>query len=237
MVDNDADYVCVSFDRIDEDGKRFSFDQSVPELTVIDVSEDNISRFAFLSTAPWGKLFKRSLLSGCSFPEYPIPIHEDCIFILSVYPKVKRYVMLPDVLYHYLVYDEQSTQTSTSTEKTDKFRSFMVDLKNSFEADGVSEPYLKMLDLAAFIHVGIADAHRTADIRGMSLRKYCAGAKAFFSENFPGWRKIKLRPYGSFTFRCFMVWSAKIMYKLCVFWIFIKLYNLMIKVFHVDVKW
>jgi len=209
----------------------------VPDITTVDVTPENATKLAFISTAPWGKLFKRELLSGCTFPEYPISVYEDCIFMLSVHPRVKRYVMLPNVLYHYLVHDEQDIQTSPSLEKSQKFRKDMVDLRKSFLADGVPEQYLKMLDIAALIHVGIADVHRVAENRKILLREFCAGAKSFLSEYFPGWREIKLRPYGRFNLRCTAVWGAKQMYKMNLFWIFIRAYNGMIKTFHVDVKW
>ena len=237
LNDCNADFVCVAFDRIDIEGKRFSYDQSVPDITIVDVTPENASKLAFLYTAPWGKLFKRDLLEGWTFPEHRISTHEDCIYMLSVHTRVKRYVMQPKVLYHYLVHDEQDTQTSSSMEKARIFRSEMAGLKTRFEAEGIAVPYLKMLDIAAFIHIGIADAHRIADNPEVSLREFCAGAKSFLNENFPGWRKIKLRPYGSFTMRCAAVWVSKLMFRLNVFWIFIKAYNLMIKIFHKDVKW
>jgi len=237
LADTGADFVCVMFDRVAPDGKRYSHDQSVSGITVRDVTPATAPQMAFLSTAPWGKLFRRSLLSGSTFPEHPVSVYEDCIFMLSIYPKVKRYVMLPNVLYHYLVHEEQGIQTSASVEKATKFRSDMAELKESFEADGITEPYMKMLDIAALIHIGIADVHRAAENPHVAVREFCAGAKAFLTKEFPGWRKIKLRPYGKLTTRCTAVWASKLMYKMNMFWLFIKLYNLMIKTFHVDVKW
>jgi len=237
LADANADFVCVAFDRIDITGKGFTNDQAVPKMTITDITPDNTAKMAFLSTAPWGKLFKSGFLSGCTFPEHPVSVYEDCIFMLSLYPKVKRYVMLPSILYHYLVHEEQGIQTSASNEKAKKFRSDLVDLKKSFEAESITEPYMKMLDIATLIHVGIADVHRAAENPEISVREFCAGAKAFLNESFPGWRKIKMRPYGRFTLRCKAVWIAKQMYRMNVFWIFIKCYNLMIKKLHIDIKW
>ena len=237
MVDTGADFACVAFDRISPDGKRYSLEQSVPELTITDVTPEIAAKLAFIPTAPWGKLFRRELLSGITFPEYPISCYEDCIFLLSIHPRVKRYVIVPKVLYHYLVHDEQSIQTSSCSEKTQKFRNDMIDLRNKFIEENIPEPYLKMLDIAALIHVGIADAHRAAEAPGISVREFCAGAKIFLNENFPGWRKIKLRPYGVFTIRCKAVWILKNLYKINVAWIFILCYNWFIKTLHIDVKW
>ena len=237
LADTDADFVCVAFDRIDVTGRGFTNDQAVAEMTITDITPENTAKMAFLSTAPWGKLFKSCFLSGSTFPEHPVSVYEDCIFMLSLYPKVKRYVMLPNILYHYLVHEEQGIQTSASNEKANKFRSDLVDLRKSFEAEGVAEPYMKMLDISVFIHVAIADVHRAAENPEISVREFCTGAKAFLNESFPGWRKIKMRPFGRFTLRCKAVWIAKQMYRMNIFWIFIKCYNWMIKALHVDIKW
>jgi glycosyltransferase involved in cell wall biosynthesis len=236
LRDYDADFVRVGFDRVSSDGRLFSREQSVSEITCIDVTDQNIAILAFISTAPWGKLFKRDIIAGSKFPESPFPCHEDCIFLLSVFPKVKRFVTLPDILYHYIVYDESAT-TSYTVEKTQAFRGYLIALKEHLEADGVPASFFKMLDVSAFIHVGIADAHRTGENTDVSLRRFCAGAKEYMDTNFPRWRKIKMRSYGRFTLRCKMVWLAKHMYKMNVFWIFIRVYNWMIKTLHIDVKW
>jgi len=236
LCEHDADFVHVGFNRASEDGKLYSSEQSLSEIKVVDITEENAAILAFISTAPWGKLFKREIISDCKFPESPIPCHEDAVFLLSIFPRVKRYAALPKVLYHYVVYENSATSRSTQ-EKTQKFRGYLVDLRDRYMADNVPTQYFKMLDVAALIHVGIADAHRTGENTDLPIRRFCADAKKFLNTNFPGWRKIKLRSYGKFTLRCTAVWGAKQMYRLNVFWIFIKLYNLMIKTLHIDVKW
>lgn len=236
LCEHNADFVHVGFERASEEGRLYSNEQSAHDIKIVNVTAENAAILAFISTAPWGKLFRRDIVSGCLFPESPIPCHEDCIFLLSMFPRVKRYVAFPKILYHYVVYDESATTRST-LEKTQRFREYLVSLRDSFKADGVSAPYLKMLDVAALIHVGIADAHRIGENTDISLREYCAGAKDFLSKYFPGWHKIKLRPYGRFTMRCAFLWSAKQAYKLNIFWVFIKFYNWITKTLHISVKW
>jgi hypothetical protein len=232
----DADFVHVGFDRVSSEGKRFSNEQLKQEITVVDITEKNASILAFISTAPWGKLFKRELVSDCKFPESPIPCHEDAIFLMSTFPRIRRYAALPGILYHYVVYDDSATTRST-LEKSERFREYLIALRERYIANSVSDAFVRVLDLTALIHVGIADAHRVGENKDLSLRDYCAGAKRFLNANFPGWRKIKMRPYGRFTLRCKAVWIAKLMYRMNLFWVFIKCYNLMIKTLHIDVKW
>jgi len=237
LVDTDADFACVAFDRVSVDGKQRALEQFVSGVTTVDIVPENVARLAFIPTAPWGKLFKRDLLSGITFPEHPKSVYEDCIFTLSVCPRVKKYVMVPKLLYHYLVHDEQGIQTSASLEKSEKFRSDMVELRERYESDGLSEPYLRMLDIAALIHVGASDVHRIASNPDIPLRKFCAGAKAFLNESFPGWRKIKLRPYGVLTSSCIKLWIAKICYKLNIAWLAIRFMNWMNMILNKEVKW
>jgi len=237
LVDTDADFACVAFERVTVAGKRRSLELFVPETTVVDITPENVSKLAFLPPAPWGKMFRRSLLSGLTFPEHPKSVYEDCIFTLSFCPRVKRYVMVPKLLYHYLVHDEQGIQTSASLEKAEKFRSDMVDLQKSFEAENLTEPYMKMLDIAALIHVGASDVHRVAENPEVNLRRFCAGVKTFLNESFPGWRKIKLRPYGQFASSCIKLWIAKQCYRLNITWIAIKIFNWKNKVLQKEVSW
>ena len=231
-----ADFICVGFDRASVSGKRYSYEQAVPETTPVDVTPENLARLAFIYPAPWGKLFRREVIGDCRFPENPASAYEDLIFFLSLCPHIRRYVLLPDILYHYIVHDKSSI-TSASPEKTRIFRKDLITLRRNFETDELPAPYFNLLDTAAFIHVGIADAHRMAENPSVSLRGFCTKAKEFLQAHFPGWRRIPLRPYGRFTLRCAAVWFAKHAYRLGLFWLFIRLYNRMIKTLHMDVKW
>jgi len=235
LIKNGADFVCVGFERVTEAGNRLSSELTGAVIDVIELNEINIPRLAFIYTAPWGKLFRRDLIGSSRFTDDPISAYEDLMFHLSIYLKVKKYVQLPEILYHYIVYPESSIST-VSQERTQTFRRDLASVKQQYLTGG-STAYLRMLDVVAIIHVGIADAHRTAEDRTINLRTFCKGAKAYLNENFPDWKKIKLRPYGRLTLRCILVWKAKILYKMNVFWFFIRIYNLMIKTLHIDIKW
>jgi hypothetical protein len=217
-------------------GRKYSREQSVRSPSVIHVTPDSSSSLAFIYPAPWGKLFKRGVIGNSRFPENPIPAYEDTIFFLSLCPKIRRYVVLPDVLYHYVVHDESSI-TRTSHEKTMLFRNDLMELRRDFEKDGLQKHYLSFLDLAAFIHIGIADIHRTAINSRTPLRVVCADAKNFLDSNFPSWRNITIRPYSKFSVRSSAVWLLKWLHLSGTFTIFIHIYNWMIRCLHVDIKW
>ena len=238
LCEHNADFVCAGFDRVAVSGEKYSAEQTVPEVTLVDITSENVSRLAFIYTASWGKLFRRETIGDLRFPENPTAAYEDLIFSLSLCPQIRRYVLLPGVLYHYIVYGESTmTKAAQTLERTRVFRKDMIALRQSFLSCSLPSPYLDMLDTAAFIHVGIADAHRMAENPSVPLRDFCAKARDFLQAHFPGWRRIPLRPYGRFTLRCTAVWFAKYLYCLGLFWLFIRLYNYMIKTLHVDIKW
>jgi len=213
---------------------------AVKEISAIELTPLDIPRLAFFFTAPWGKLFTRELIGDSRFTDDPICAYEDLMFHLSVYPKAKKYVQLPEILYHYIVYQQSSISTA-SEQRTQTFRRDLTAVKNQYFSNDLPEEkkaaFFRMLDIVAMIHAGIADAHRSAEDPTVNLKEFCKGAKKYLNENFPNWRKIKMMPYGKFTLRCKMVWIAKIAYKMNIFWVFIRMYNWMIKTLHIDMKW
>ncbi|MCL2819396.1 MAG: glycosyltransferase family 2 protein [Oscillospiraceae bacterium] len=236
LVKYDADFITTGFVRVNQSGKKLSSELKVQDVCAFDLTPVNVPRLAFIFTAPWGKLFKREFIGESRFTDDPICAYEDLMFHMSVYPKAKRYVMLPETLYNYIVYEESSISTA-SEERTLTFRRDLAELKQKYINDRLPAEYLKMLDIVAMIHAGIADAHRSAEDPSVNLREFCKDAKDYLDESFPGWRKIKMMPYGKFTLRCKMVWIAKNMYKANVFWVFIRFYNWVIKNLHIDMKW
>jgi glycosyltransferase involved in cell wall biosynthesis len=233
---HDADFACVGFDRVDVSGRSYSREQAISACSVIDVTPESVSRLAFVYTAPWGKLFKRELIGEVRFPENPVAAYEDAVFFLALCPKIRRYVLLPNLLYHYVVH-AGSLNTQASRERSSFFRRDLLALRNAFTHRALPPPYLAFLDLAAFIHVGIADAHRSADVYEADLRAFCRDARAFLDSEFPGWRNIPLCPWGEWSLRCAAVYFSRLLHHAGWFWLFVRFYNWMIKTLHVDVKW
>ena len=155
-------------------------------------------------------------------------------------PKLRRYVLLPDVLYNYVV-QEVSKISEASNKKTEIFRKDFVSLRNRYKSDEIpdelKEPFLKMLDIAALIHAGISDAYRMVAYTPVTATAFCADVKKFLDTEFPGWRYIPLKPYGQLTLRCFLLWGVKCSYILNLAMIPIHIYIFMIKYLKIDIKW
>lgn len=231
--ESDADLVCCGFDRADASGHVYSRERMVTRKESVVVTPENIARLAYVYPAPWGKLFRRSVIGDCRFPENPLSAYEDLIFFLAVCRRITRYVLLPDIHWHYLV-NAGSTVTRATLEKTSVFRSDLAALKEQYAGDARCG---SLLDLAAFIHVGVADVHRMAENPDVPLRRFIADAKGYLDCVFPGWRRIGLRQYDEFSVRCSAVYVFTWLYRCNAFILFIRFYNFMIKHLRIDVKW
>jgi hypothetical protein len=198
------------------------------------VDAGNIACLAFVYSAPWGKLFRRACIAANRFPE-GCSMAEDLIFFLSLCPNLKRCVFLHDALYHYRV-NYSSGIAVGRVENSLILRREFVRLRDRWE----QSPFPAgrgLLVLAAFIHAGIADAHRAAENPDIPLRTFITENKDFFDREFPDWKYIPLRPYGQFAVRCLAVWVCKYLYKMGLFRTFILLYNFIIKTAHLGLKW
>lgn len=235
LIKFNADFICCGFDRSSVSGHVFSKEMMQFSQTVFQVTSQNISTLAYIFPAPWGKIFKRTIIGDSRFPENPISAYEDCIFFLSLAPKIKRYVILPQILYHYVTH-EHSAVTNASIEKTITFRNDLINLKKDFEQAGILPVYEPLLTLAAFIHVGIADVHRIAETT-IPLKHFINGVKQFLDTSFSGWRNISYRQGKKITIRSLGIYCLKWLYIFNSFNIFIYIYNGLIKKLHIDIKW
>lgn len=236
MNETNADFVCCSFDRISTSGKVYSKEMRSVGRKVFQVTPNNVTLLAFVFPAPWGKLFRREAIENLWFPENPISAYEDCVFFLSLIPQIKIYTILPQILYHYVVH-EQSAVTNATLEKSSIFRNDLQKLKLQFDKEGILKEYGPLLDLAAFIHVGIGDVHRIANNPDIQLSKFIIEAKVFLDIVFPSWRYISYAHGGKITIRSLALYISKWLYLCNSFIVFVRIYNLMIKKFHIDIKW
>jgi glycosyltransferase involved in cell wall biosynthesis len=236
IIKNDSDFVCCGFDRVDEAGKLFSRERPADKESSFEINPENLLRLAFIYPATWGKLYKRSLIGDTRFPVNSISSYDDIIFFTSLSPKISNFTLLPDILYHYIVY-QSSFMNQATLERSIVFRKDLLKIKDLFVESDQSDRLWPLLNLVAFIHVGVADVHRVAEIPEVALRDFIAGAKNFLSRNFPGWSSLSPRGNSYFKLRGLAVVALKTMYKLNIFNLFIICYNFMIRRLHVDIKW
>lgn len=93
----------------------------------------------FVRFEVWNKIFRKSILSGCTFT--PRQIYEEVNFCRQIFQKVNKYVYYDLAFYNYLVKRPGNTRSFFSTKKLDvfdEFDKFIDDLRNnSYEKETV----------------------------------------------------------------------------------------------------
>lgn len=218
----DADVVCCAFDRRHEKTGRTASTELAHGLDVWE-SGDDPHAFAFVYTAAWGKLYTREAIGSHRFETGDI-VNEDCPFFLSIVPDIRRFVRIPNVLYHYTV-SPTSLMTTSCPDKSRRFQQSLCRVRDAYRDNGYDSRYLSMLTLAAFIHVGIADMHRLAENPAVDACRAFTEAREFLDREFPGWRQLPLKPCDRLTLRGAAVYASVLLYKMHLFLPFIAAYN------------
>src|SRR5699024_574298 len=84
---------------------------------------------AFINPAPWNKLYKREKIKELRFLN--LRCFSDMMFLTSSFIKIKRIVIIPDILYHYyLRYDSQIHNINNGD--IDNFKKYILDVKKLY---------------------------------------------------------------------------------------------------------
>lgn len=112
-----ADVVIAGFDMVRKDGqviKESLQKDGYIELTGNELLED-YTKTGFGQFCCWGRLIKRELLDGLSFP-IGVAMAEDRIFMTYVYAKAERIAYLPGVFFHVVLHESNAQWGSFNPE-------------------------------------------------------------------------------------------------------------------------
>ncbi len=106
-----------------------------------------------INTALWNKLYRKEALAKHAHLNFPPKIGEDAIFFLSVLPSIKKISFVHEPKYLYQV-QENSAMSSVSEDETNSILTAWIELR-SYIAE-IDKDYLKIVDSAAFVHLGVS---------------------------------------------------------------------------------
>lgn len=234
---SNADLVVCGFDRVDEDtGQIYSKEMLniKPErLTNLQKSE----KVAFINPAPWNKIFNSKIIT--ENVRFCFRTGEDLLFLLKAIPNLQEIYFLNELLYHYRI-RKTSLMNTISKKNYDEFLNGLIDVKKTYESINKYEKYKNILDLIAFIHLGISYTYRLASNKNMNRRQVIRTTKENLNTYFPGWRT---NPYLNFShsikkgIKGIGLWGCCLLYKLNMFGIFVGLYTFLINHLKIDIKW
>lgn len=235
--ENDADIAVCAFERIDlKTDKVVSQDMTAYGNTVKKITNNDDFQ-VFINPAPWNKIYKREKIEDLRFLNFRG--FNDMIFLASSYTKVEKIAFIPDVLYHYyLRYDSQIH--NVNEQDVNNFRKYLLELKKLYIDENKYEDMKYMLDMMAFIHLGVSVMYRASYDKEIDIRKMVKETIKYLDENFSTWRK---NPFLKFNYcikkgvKHLGLWGISKLYKWNIPMLYINLYRFAIDKLKIDIKW
>lgn len=157
-IETNADITVCAYRRVNADKGN----TSVEMTSFGDASYDTINDKGWLvsvNTALWNKLIRRKTLEGRYIPENPPAIAEDAFLLLSAYEHTNRIAFIDEPLYNYYVTAGSAMKTVTTEQTNELFKAWKQLRLNTLASN---PSYLDIIDLAAFIHLGLSLGSRLA---------------------------------------------------------------------------
>lgn len=142
---------------------------------------DELWKLPFLNTALWNKLILREVaLKHVKFAAPP-RIAEDAMFLMSIYPYVRRIAFTTEPLYFYFVRGGTAMSYVNLDEMDNTLKSFAETKKyiNNITGD---ERWNNVMEIAAYIHLGASLLLRC---QLHESREYIKKVRRFLKEEFP----------------------------------------------------
>ena len=233
---NDADIAVCGFERIDlETDKVISTNMTHFGNTVkkIDNKDDYV---LFINTSPWNKIYRLEKIKDLRFSNFRG--FNDMIFLVSCYTKIDKIAFVPETLYHYyLRYDSQIH--TVNKQDVENFKKYLLELKELYIKEDKFEEMKYILDMFAFIHLGISVMYRASYDKSIDMKKLMKDTIQYLDTNFGTWRKSPFLKFGYSIKKGFKhvgLWGISIMYKMNLSLLFIKIYRFMIDKLKIDIK-
>lgn len=233
---NDADLAVCGFERIDLETNKVVAKDMTGYGTCVKEIVNNDDYMVFINPAPWNKIYKREKVKDLRFLNFRG--FNDMIFLTSSFTKIDKIAFIPDVLYHYyLRYDSQIH--NVNEQDVNNFKKYLLDLKQLYIDENKYEEMKYILDLMAFIHLGVSVMYRASYDPSIDIKKMTKETIIYLNENFPTWRK---NPFLKFSYsvrkgvKHIGLWGISLFYKWNMPMVFINIYRFVVDKLKIDIK-
>ena len=233
---SDADIAVCGFDRIDVDTNKLYSKEMCQSRKDINM-ELNPEKILCVNTAQWNKIYKKELLQDMYDLQEPPQILEDVLFLLLAYANTKKISFVPEPLYKYMVRTDSAMSTVRESQIKSIYQGFL-QVRNVYECN--AKRYVSVIDLMAFLHLGISLMFRLSYDKNCNLKEKISINTIFLKENFPTWKNskyLKLSYMKNNGFENIKLWIVCWVYKFHAFRLFISMYRFMITRLKIDIKW
>ncbi len=236
---NKSDMAVCAFLREDLDsGKVLSVEMTKFENSVIEL-DSNVDKVSLINTSLWNKIYKTEKLKKHKNISSPPKVAEDAMFLLLLYPNIKTIAFNKKPLYHYKVHSK-SAMSNFSQNEIDKIKSVFKEIKEYYNSINVNQSLLELLNLIAFIQIGIAVPSKFSRLNNTEYRKLIKDNYIFLNKEFKNWAKSKVLNFNYIfksNFKTLKLYISKVFYKLGLLLLMLKIYNFVIHKLKIDIKW
>lgn len=234
--ENDADLAVCGFERIDLETNQVVGKDMIGYGNCVKEMSGKDDFMLFINPAPWNKIYKREKIKDLRFLDFRG--FNDMIFLASSYTKINKVAYIPEVLYHYyLRYDSQIH--TVNQQDVENFKKYLLELKALYIKNNQYEEMKYILDLLAFLHLGISVMYRASYDKQIEMKKMMEQTIQYLDENFFSWRKNPFLTFGYSRkkgIKHIAFWGISKMYKMKMAMLFIHLYRFIIDKLKIDIK-
>lgn len=234
--ENNADLAVCGFERIDQKTNKVIAKNMTHVKEKVKQINSKDDFMLFINPAPWNKVYKTEKVKEFKF--LPFRGFNDTMFLLSIYTKIENVAFVPEVLYHYyLRYDSQIH--TVNKKDVENLKKYLLEVKDLYIKTNKYEEMKYILDLGAFIHLGISVMYRISYDKSVDIKQMLKETINYLDKNFGSWRKS---PFLTFKYsikkglRHIGLWGIAKMYKNNKQMLFIKIYRFMIDKLKIDIK-
>lgn len=236
IVENECEMALCGFSRIGDNNEILSKEMIDFKYDKINL-KDNSTSFSLLNTSLWNKLFKKEILSKVINFEQPPRVAEDMMFLLSIITEIKKICFIDEVLYKYYV-RPTGAMSSLEIDEIDNIINNMILTKKHVLSLNNTEEIEKLIDLMAFIHIGISLSVLSVKVNMKHLNDTISYIKMSVNKYFPKY-KIALKSYNkSIKKKNFIkVKVAIFIFNSPIYTLAINIYDFLIRVLKIEMKW
>lgn len=237
-IKTDADITVCGFHRVDFATGNILTTEMTEQRSSFNAKK-NPEQLLQLNGAPWNKLFKAHLLKEMYDFEKPPRIFDDIMMHLLVYPDVESVTFVPEALIYYIIRSD-SIMTTIDKSKIESTYKAMLEVRNYYATQNVSDNLMAFLDAAAFLHLGISLMFRISYDKTATLQHALKENRTYLNKYFPKWKSSKIISFSNAMrlqgpFR--NIFLGRLVYKLHLMPMALQLYRLMIDKLGIDIKW
>lgn len=234
--ENDADLAVCAYDRINIDnGKLISRDMAgFGNCSKKILPNDDF--IAYINTALWNKVFKLEKVKDLPF--FHVKGYNDAMFCMMAYTKLEKVAFITDSLYCYNL-RVNSQINNINLQDLEKLKKYLLEVKKVYKKNNKYDEMKELLDLMAFLHLGVAAIYRASYDKNVNIKKELKEIKNYLDNDFGSWRKnsfLKLSNCYNKGIRHIALWGVSVLYKLNLEIIYIKAYRFLVDKLKIDIK-